>query len=89
MNVKEKPLVNSLLVKSRKMKQRKLYKSFNASKRQGHNMINIDIIKVCVSFVSKPFLLVFTSSIKNGMSPFALEKVNFLLVHKNGSDKPE
>ena len=52
-------------------------------------MINIDIIKVCVSFVSKPFLLVVTSSIKNGMSPFALEKVNPLHVHKNGSDKPE
>ena len=52
-------------------------------------MINIDIINACVSFVSKPFLLVFTSSIKNGMSPFALEKVSFLPVHKNDSDKPE
>lgn len=52
-------------------------------------MINIDIINACVSFVSKPFLLVFTSSIKNGMSPFALEKVSFLPVHKNESDKPE
>ena len=57
----------------------------NCNKTHGHDCIFIRILKLCGLSIIKPFSLLFSNCLRDGVLPNDWKKANVIPVHKNGN----
>ena len=62
----------------------KIIKNFDPNKAHGHDMISIQMVKLCDASLCKPLDLMFKSCLESGKFPLEWKKANVVSAHKKG-----
>ena len=62
----------------------KIIRNLDPNKAQGHDMINIRMVKICDDSICKPLKLLFQPCLESGKFPSKCKKRNVVPVHKKG-----
>ena len=63
----------------------KLIQGLNSNKAHGHDVISIRMLKLCEPSMIKPPSLLFSTCLRDGVSPSDWKKANVIPVHKKGN----
>ena len=66
----------------------KIFAKLDPSNVHGHDKISIHMIKICSTFICKPFRLIFNHCVDNSIYPCECKKANAVPIHKKGDNKP-
>ena len=60
----------------------KIIRNLNSNKAHGHNMISVQMLKICDESICKPIVVIFRSCLENGKFPSEWKKANVFPVFK-------